>query len=266
MFELTSPGVIILLGTLFFIILGPFNILFPRSRLHMLWRTPLLGFLGVFIVIVSNWALSSNNSLGTTMDFVLLDQRNDLLLSTQKRVFLVTSDLDESPSLLSHTQLIPIRDVSSQYPMTNLEITENDSELSRAILPRTLQSGYTWTNLLQRRGLRVNGETVFNDLGIDLEDVWVRDSNGTYWLAEEIDKNSSATLVRQTSRPPIPLWIPSIWKGWHTMYWEDIPNNTYIFHSDKLIMWDGVASSGGGVDEVDSKLSHRSTIVYGVLP
>ena len=109
-------------------------------------------------------------------------------------------------------------------------------------------------------------QTVYNDLDIDLKDVWVRDANGNYWMAEAVEENSSSSLVQQTGRPPIPMWIPSIWKGIHSMYWEDIPNNTYIFHSDQLIEWDGVASLGGGIDEVDAQLEHRSTIVYGVLP
>ena len=126
----------------------------------------------------------------------------------------------------------------------------------------------SWHKLPQRRGVRVENDTVYNDLDVPLEQVSFRDLNGTYWVSDTVPAGGSQPLTEAPKDPRMFDFFPDVWKRHEmiSMHWDDMPRNTVLFVLKDKVIWDGLESSNGNFDKVDATISDVHTIVYGVLP
>ena len=261
-FQLLSPKVIVGLSFLLFVLLGPVNMLMRGSRLNLLWRTPFLGVVGLFLVLGVEGILNRANVLGEAFDMVVLDQRSNRLLALKRRLVLPTKSYSSTLSFAPHTQIIPQRITSDEQLASKTVTSDKGTVLKNGILYRNIQGQYVWNQATQRRGLRFENGSVQNDLEVSIDRVIMRDSSGQYWAVRDVPKGASVTLKTATRDALYfnePLWRENI------LWWQDIPKGTYLFVTSDRVAWDFMQTGYDDVDPIDEEISERKTLVYGVL-
>ena len=265
LFELVPEEVIVLLLFIFSMLIGPINMSKKGSRLHWVWRTPLIAILCTGIVLVINWTYTTS-SRGQSVEFAVWDARSEDVLVRKERLYFVNSSDLETEPVSAHTRLLPTR--TNRDSVAILKESNEGGNWMDLSKMRQVQSLLSWHKLPQRRGVRVENGTVFNDLDVALSQVTFRDVMGVYWVIPDIPAGGSMQLTKAATPFQFREFFPEAWKL-HEMisvHWNNMAKNTILFVLNEKIVWDGLESTGGNFDRVDGAISDVHTIVYGVLP
>lgn len=265
LFELVPEELILLLLFIFSMVIGPINMFMKGSRLHWIWRTPLIAVVCTLIVLLINWQLMTSER-GQSVEFAIWDARSNDLLVRKERVYFVNSSDLETGSVVAHTRLLPIR--SNRDSVAVLQENKDGSTWKDLSKMRQVHPILSWHKLPQRRGVRVENGTVYNDLDVPLEQLLFRDLDGTYWASDTVPSGGSQSLTEVAKKPTFLEFYPSKWRDHDmiSMHWDQMPRHTVLFVLKDKVIWDGLESSNGDFDKVDSAISDVHTIVYGVLP
>ena len=265
LFELVPDELILLLLFLFSMVIGPINMFMKGSRLNWVWRTPLIATGCTLVVLLINWQ-SMTAERGQSVEFAIWDARSSELLLRKERLYFVNSSDLETESLVAHTRLLPIR--PNRDSLAVLKENTDGRRWEDLSKMRQVHPIMSWHKIPQRRGVRVENYTVYNDLDVPLEQLSFRDLNGTHWTSDTVPAGGSQPLTEASLDPLIMDLFPDIWKKHEmiSMHWDDMPFNTVLFVLKEKVIWDGLESSNGNFDKVDAAISDVHTIVYGVLP
>ena len=264
-FELVPESIITLLIAVFAILIGPVNLSLRGRRIHLIWRTPLLAMLCTVIVLMVNWAYTTS-ARGYSFEFATWDANSNDLMVRKERVYFANSNRLETLPLQANTRLLPIR--PEQENAATLSETSSGSEWVNISKLRQVQSVLSWHTIQQRRGIRVENGTVYNDLDVSIRKLMHRDEAGNYWVSPELSAGSSAQLVKASTGFNLQNFFPDLWvkNGMVSAYWTNMPNNTVVFLMEDKVTWDGLEASNGDFDLIDGAISDFHTVVYGVLP
>ena len=265
LFELVPEEVIVFLLFIFSMIIGPINMAMKGSRLHWVWRTPLIAMVCTLIVLMINWTYTTA-ARGKSVEFAMWDARSEEVLVRKERLYFVNSSELETEPVTAHTRLLPIREDGGNIAI--LKESKDGSTWEDLSKMRQVQPLLSWHKLPQRRGVRVDNGTVFNDLDVPLDQVTFRDADGEYWVSSEISAGSSQQLTELLSPWQFRSFFPEVWKKHELLnvHWNNMAKNTILFVLNEKVIWDGLESTNGNFDQVDGAISDVHTIVYGVLP
>jgi len=156
--------------------------------------------------------------------------------------------------------------------MAWLSITDQGAQWERFSKMRQVQPVWSWHHLTQRRGIRIEIDTVYNDLDTTIDRLVYRDKDGKYWqTSTSVAGNQSATLTPTSLTEIGNLQVWSSHPQWlshtaRTEAWDSLPLHTALMVFTEPVVWDDLTATDGQFDNIDAAISDVHTVLYGVLP
>ena len=269
LFTLVPISLLIVLLVGFTILVGPVNLLWKGNRLNWVWRAPFIALLCTLVVLAVNWA-NTRGDRGQSVSFMTWDARTNDLWARQERIYFANRSGLETVEVTSTSQHLPLR--PTEENLAWLSITEDGAQWERFSKKRQVHPVWSWHHLTQRRGIRIENGTVYNDLEATIDRLVYRDKDGQYWqTSTSVAGNQSAALTPTSLNEigNLHLWSSHPQWLWHiarTEAWGSLPLHTALMVFTEPVVWDDLTATNGQFDNIDAAISDVHTVLYGVLP
>ncbi len=254
--ELAPEWVLIILSYLFLILVGPINLIFAlrRNRMLLLISTPSIAVFCVLLVLGVNFILHTKSVRGISSHRTIFDQRQAEVISTEQRLFFLSSRLSEELQPTASSSLTP---VSHEYRTDYmLEVKDNEQAYRRYADYRAVSAHWGWYQNTHRVKLSIDNGQVKNNFDFTIREIYYSDATGKLWRAQAISPGETVNLEEFTGSFKLSHWkqtaLPSL-----KPLWESLPKQTYILRTNDI---------GLGVsDQISERISLKEQIIYGVL-